>query len=136
MLNCDVDHVLQEFYTLILTRFRTYKIASPPQTKMTSEDNIKGLVSLKFLSPWSLRLLSNGRLCPCSGCWAWAVLLLGPLPLGMAGASHGRVVGVRARGAGSKKSTRPTRNFHVDALVAGVSDEGLLIRTRIGIQQD
>jgi hypothetical protein len=33
MLNCGVDHILQEFYTLFLTRFKTYKIASPPQTK-------------------------------------------------------------------------------------------------------
>ncbi len=32
-LNCAVDHILQEFYTMSLTRFRTYKIASPPQTK-------------------------------------------------------------------------------------------------------
>ncbi len=50
-LNCIVDHILQEFYTLFLTRFRTYKIASPPQTKMTGKDDIKGLVSLKFLRP-------------------------------------------------------------------------------------
>jgi hypothetical protein len=40
-----------QFYTLFLTRFRTYKIASPPQTKMTSIDDIKGLGSLKFLRP-------------------------------------------------------------------------------------
>jgi hypothetical protein len=52
MLNCTVDHILQEFYTLFLTRFRTYKIVSPPQTKMTSKDDMKGLVSLKFLRPW------------------------------------------------------------------------------------
>ncbi len=32
-LNCAVHHILQEFYTLFLTRFRTYQIASPPQTK-------------------------------------------------------------------------------------------------------
>jgi hypothetical protein len=38
VLNCVVDHILQLFYTL--TRFRTYKIASPPQTKMTSKDDI------------------------------------------------------------------------------------------------
>ncbi len=38
------DHILQEFYTLFLTRFRTYKIASPPLTKMTSKDDIKGFV--------------------------------------------------------------------------------------------
>jgi hypothetical protein len=43
VLNCTVDHILQGFYTLFLTRFRTYKIASPPQTKITSKDDIKGL---------------------------------------------------------------------------------------------
>jgi hypothetical protein len=32
-LNCAVDHILQEFYTLFLTRFRTYQIASPPPKK-------------------------------------------------------------------------------------------------------
>jgi hypothetical protein len=37
--------------TLFLTGFRTYKIASTPLTKMTSKDDIKGLVSLKFLHP-------------------------------------------------------------------------------------
>ena len=52
VLKCTVDHILQEFYTLFLTRFRTYKIDSPPQTIMTSKDDIKGLVSLKFLRPW------------------------------------------------------------------------------------
>ncbi len=51
MLNCVVDHILQEFYTLFLSRFRTYKIASIPQTKMTNKDDIYGLVSLKFLRP-------------------------------------------------------------------------------------
>ncbi len=54
VLKCTVDHILQEFYTLFLTKFRTYKIASPPQTKMTSKDDIKGLVSLKFLPPCSV----------------------------------------------------------------------------------
>ncbi len=29
---CCVDHILQEFYTLFLTRCRTYQITSPPQT--------------------------------------------------------------------------------------------------------
>jgi hypothetical protein len=52
VMNCTVHHILQKFYTLFPTRFRTYKIASPPQTKMTSKDDIKGLVSLKFLRPW------------------------------------------------------------------------------------
>jgi hypothetical protein len=40
VLNCTVYHILQEFYSQFLTRFRTYKIASPPQTKMTSKDDI------------------------------------------------------------------------------------------------
>jgi hypothetical protein len=33
VLSCVVDHIL------FLTRFRTYKIATPPQTKMTSKDD-------------------------------------------------------------------------------------------------
>jgi hypothetical protein len=40
VLSCVVDHILQEFNTLFLTRFRTYKIATPSQTKMTSKDDI------------------------------------------------------------------------------------------------
>ncbi len=51
VLNCAVDHIQQEFYTLFLTRFRIYKIVSPPLTKMTSKDDIKGLVVLRFLHP-------------------------------------------------------------------------------------
>ncbi len=43
VLKCPVDHILQEFYTLFLTRFRTYKISTPPQTKVTSKDDIKGI---------------------------------------------------------------------------------------------
>ncbi len=46
VLNCAVDYILQEFYTLFLTRFRTYKIASPPQTKWPV---FKGTVSRDFL---------------------------------------------------------------------------------------
>ncbi len=49
VLSCVVDHILQEFNTPFLTRFRTYKISMPPQTKMTSKDNIRGLVSLKSM---------------------------------------------------------------------------------------
>ncbi len=52
MLKCNVDHILQEFYSLFLTSFRTYNIASPPLTKMTSKDDIKELVSLKFFRPF------------------------------------------------------------------------------------
>jgi hypothetical protein len=49
--NCAVDHILQEFYTFV-----SYKIQNLPNcfttpNKMTSEDDIKGLVSLKFLHP-------------------------------------------------------------------------------------
>ncbi len=33
VLSCVGDHILQEFNTLYLARFRTYKIARPPQTK-------------------------------------------------------------------------------------------------------
>ncbi len=29
VLSCVVDHILREFNTLFLTRFRTYKIAKP-----------------------------------------------------------------------------------------------------------
>ncbi len=32
-MSCVVDHILQEFNTLFLTIFRTYKIITPPQTK-------------------------------------------------------------------------------------------------------
>jgi hypothetical protein len=38
VLSCVVDHILQEFNTLFL--IRTYKIATPPQTEMTSKDDI------------------------------------------------------------------------------------------------
>ncbi len=48
VLNCAVDHILQEFSTLLLTSFRTYKIASPPQTKKTSKDDIKGTQEWEF----------------------------------------------------------------------------------------
>jgi hypothetical protein len=49
VLKCTLDHILQVFYTPFRTRFRTYKIATPPQTKVTSKDDHKGFVSLKFL---------------------------------------------------------------------------------------
>ncbi len=63
VLKCTVDHILRENFTLSLTRFRTYKIASPPQTKMTSKDDIKGLMSLKFLRPW---VIWTNAYCNCS----------------------------------------------------------------------
>ncbi len=33
VMSCVGDYILQEFNTLFLTRFRTYKIARPPQIK-------------------------------------------------------------------------------------------------------
>jgi len=52
VLNSAVDHILQKFYTLFLTRFRTYKKLLHHPKQMTNEDDIKGLVSLKFLRSW------------------------------------------------------------------------------------
>jgi hypothetical protein len=43
--NCAVDQILQEFYTLFLPNCYT------TPNKETSEDDIKGMVSLKFLRP-------------------------------------------------------------------------------------
>jgi hypothetical protein len=40
VLSCVVDHILQEFNILFLNRFRTYKIASRHQTKITNKDDI------------------------------------------------------------------------------------------------
>ncbi len=48
VLSCVVDHILQEFNTQFLIRFRTYKTATPPQTpnkNIIKDDNL-GLVSL------------------------------------------------------------------------------------------
>ncbi len=39
---CCVDHILQEFYTLFLTRCRTYQITSPPQTKWPVKMTLRG----------------------------------------------------------------------------------------------
>jgi hypothetical protein len=50
---CLVDYILQELYTLFLTKLRTYIITSPSHAKMTSKYVRQGLVSLKFLRPWS-----------------------------------------------------------------------------------
>jgi hypothetical protein len=41
VLSCVVDHILQKFYTLLLTRFRTYKIASTPQTKWPVKTTVR-----------------------------------------------------------------------------------------------
>jgi hypothetical protein len=36
------DHILQEFNTLFLTRFRTYQSATPPQTKTPVKTTFRG----------------------------------------------------------------------------------------------
>jgi hypothetical protein len=46
VLSCVVDHNLQEFNTLFLSRFRTYKNCYTSPNKNTSKDDILGLVSL------------------------------------------------------------------------------------------
>ncbi len=53
VLNCPVDHILQEFYTLFLTRFRTYTIASAPQTKWLVKTTLRDWC-LKVPSPMTL----------------------------------------------------------------------------------
>jgi hypothetical protein len=52
------DHILQEFKTLNLTRFRTYKIAKPPQT-ITQEG--RGPQTDKYLpqSPFQVNFLDD-----------------------------------------------------------------------------
>jgi hypothetical protein len=41
VLSCVVDHILQESNTLFLTRFRTYKIATPTETKTPVKTTFK-----------------------------------------------------------------------------------------------
>ncbi len=59
VLSCVVDHILQELNTLFLTRFRTFKIATPPQTKMTVKTTFRGwcLYSSFVHALMALRLL-------------------------------------------------------------------------------
>jgi hypothetical protein len=45
VLNCTVDHILQEFYTLFLTRFWNLQNCFTAPNKVTSKDDTKGLVS-------------------------------------------------------------------------------------------
>ncbi len=45
MLNCPVDHILQEFYTLFLARSEPTKFRHHPK-QITSKADFKGLVSL------------------------------------------------------------------------------------------
>ncbi len=67
--NCVVDHILEEFYTLFLTRFRTYKMASPTPTKMTSKDDIYGVGLFKVPSSMTC----------CKSIYMWAWQEVGPI---------------------------------------------------------
>ncbi len=60
---CCVGHILQEFYTLFLTRYLPNCFTTP--NKMTSEDDIKGLVSLKFLRPWAIWIYTQLKWAKC-----------------------------------------------------------------------
>jgi hypothetical protein len=60
VLNCVVDHIQQEFNTLFLTRFRTYKIATPPQTKHQKRRHL-GIGVFIVLSSMGLILFVAGR---------------------------------------------------------------------------
>jgi hypothetical protein len=50
--NCAVDHIRQEFYS-VSDQIQNLQNCFTTPNKMTSEDDIKGLVSLKFFRPWS-----------------------------------------------------------------------------------
>ncbi len=61
VLSCVVDHILQEFNTLFLTRFRTYKIATPPKTKTPVKTTFRDwclyssfVHALLYISWWKL----------------------------------------------------------------------------------
>jgi hypothetical protein len=60
VLSCVVDHILQEFNAKFLTRFRTYKIATPPQTKTPVKTTFRdcclysSFVMLGALSAWHI----------------------------------------------------------------------------------
>ncbi len=51
VLNCAVDYILQEFY-IVSDQIQILQNCFTTLNKMTSKDDIKGLVSLKFLRPW------------------------------------------------------------------------------------
>jgi hypothetical protein len=53
LLSCFVDYILQDFNTLFLTRFKTYKIATPPQTKSPVKTTFGDWCLYSFvLRPW------------------------------------------------------------------------------------
>ncbi len=70
--NCAVDDILQEFYTLFLTRFRTYQIASPPQTKWPVKTTLRDWCLLS--SP--VHGIQKAAYDPenCSESWLWFVI--------------------------------------------------------------
>ncbi len=68
VLSCVVDHILQEFNILFLTRLRTYKIATPPQTKTPVKTTFRDwcLYSSFFHASTFLRLLARPTLFSCT----------------------------------------------------------------------
>ncbi len=55
MLGCVVVHILQEFNTLFLTRFRTYKIKTPPQTKTPVKTTVRDCcLYSSFVHGWDI----------------------------------------------------------------------------------
>jgi hypothetical protein len=58
VLSCVVDHILQEFDTLLLTRFRTYKIATLLQK---NDDYRRHLVVGVFKTPSSMGLMHKRK---------------------------------------------------------------------------
>jgi hypothetical protein len=49
VLNCVFDHILQEFYALFLTRFRTYQIDPPNHSLITARDNFLNSPTMPFV---------------------------------------------------------------------------------------
>jgi hypothetical protein len=59
VLSCVVDHILQEFNILFVTRFRTYKIATPPKQKWPVKTNVRlGIGVFKVPSSMSLNIVA------------------------------------------------------------------------------
>ncbi len=56
----EIHSLVVGIYTPLLTRFVTYKIASPPQTKITSKGDIKGLATTSC----PCTITPKSQLCP------------------------------------------------------------------------
>ncbi len=64
VLNCTVDHILQEFYTLFLTRFRTYKLFYHPKQKWPVKTTLRDwCLYSSFVHASGARQARNRRAC-------------------------------------------------------------------------